>query len=308
MAKRKKDKAKAIPLDPFEEIDDHRAKLGDAMTSAVGPSKEGLEESPALESKITPAQKKTKEKPKKKVATKSTAKKKSKEATGEKLKGTEVTLKQEIEDQQIVERAVDGHQDIGADQIQIEQGAGDPLDELMAIIEGDERSTELEAMLAGVLPEPLETIPTEQHVVFILEDNEYAIPIDNVLEIGQPLKPTALPFVPAWLQGVANLRGEIVSIVDLRTLLDLPASKITHTHRFMIVRTLKDDMRMGLIVDRVLGSHHLVVEHIREVKELHDDPLGEFVHAIYDHGGRSLIVLDFDLFLRSAELQQFKVI
>lgn len=306
MAKRKKDQAKAIPLDPFEEMENHQTELADAKISDAGPLEDRVEETTALESETTTAKKKTKEKTKKKSVVKPRAMKKPKKTAEEKSIAPRVKVQQQPADQQVMER-VDGElEELSETPPQIEHDAGDPLDELMAIIDSDERATDVEAMLAGVLPEPLEMIPTEQHVVFILEGKEYTIPINNVLEIGQPITATSLPFVPEWLLGIANLRGEIISIVDLRRYLGMPEASVKHTHRFMIVRTDQDDMRMGIIVDRVLGSHHLVVEHIEEGKSPIEDPLASCVRATYDHAGRSLIVLDFDRFLMSAELQQFK--
>ena len=316
MAKRKKEPTKAIPSDPFEDMDDRQTELADAHTPDIDPLNKHVEEVVSVESKAATPKKKVKGKRKKKsserkkTASKSvakpTTKKKPQKIVDKKKKSDKIVTQRKTDDQQIMEPVEGKRKGTNEAQTPVVEGAGDPLDELMAIIDGDEKATELEAMLAGVLPEPLEMIPTEQHVVFILAEKEYAIPIANVLEIGQPLSTTLVPFVPAWLLGIANVRGEIISIIDLRTFLDMTETRIKHTHRFMIVRTNQDDIRTGFIVDRVLGSHHLVLENIEDVNAPIDDPLGEFVCATYDHGGRSLIVLDFDRFLRSPEISQFE--
>ena len=72
---------------------------------------------------------------------------------------------------------------------------------------------------------------TEKHIVFSLGEDFYAVSSKQIAEIIRPLAVARLPNVPSWISGIANLRGEIVPVVDLQKLLlnkttaDAPKSK-----------------------------------------------------------------------------------
>lgn len=74
------------------------------------------------------------------------------------------------------------------------------------------------------LPDLTETFPErekaefsdgEKFVVFFLDDEFFAVSAREVAEIVRPLDFTTLPNSPAWLYGIANLRGEIISVLNL---------------------------------------------------------------------------------------------
>ena len=86
-------------------------------------------------------------------------------------------------------------------------------------------------------------------LVFRLGDDEYALPIDAVDEVGEvPANLTRLPKTPRFLEGVVNLRGEVLPVVDQRKRFDMPALE-SERRRLIVVRT--DRHRAGLIVDSV---------------------------------------------------------
>lgn len=92
----------------------------------------------------------------------------------------------------------------------------------------------------------------EKHIVFKLEDNLFAFSAADVMEIAHPLKVTPLPFVPSWLTGVTNLRGDILAVVDLRRLWNKqPAMQGANKTKMLVLRSRREDLMMGLVVDSV---------------------------------------------------------
>lgn len=67
-------------------------------------------------------------------------------------------------------------------------------------------------------PQPL----GEKFIVFYFGNELFAVSADKVSEVFQPLEITPLPNVPEWLLGITNLRGEIISIINLPKLLQIP--------------------------------------------------------------------------------------
>lgn len=107
-------------------------------------------------------------------------------------------------------------------------------------------------------PEPGRAV--EPCIRFTLGRLLMALPMAASLEINPLGRVTPLPNLPGWLMGVANLRGEIVSVVDLKAFLGLaPASHGPggRGRPRMLILVRDAETTMGLAVDRVAGLFHL---------------------------------------------------
>ena len=144
-----------------------------------------------------------------------------------------------------------------------------------------------------------------QHVVFTLDSTDYAIPISNVVEVTRPLDVTPLPNLPEWALGISNFHGDIVSIVDLRRFLGMPASDNLRSGRLLLVRSLLEDIQVGLVVDDVTE-----VADLPEVTELSDNEsherVAQFVRGVLERQGKVLVLLDPERLMLSPTLRQFE--
>lgn len=87
-------------------------------------------------------------------------------------------------------------------------------------------------------------------MVFRLADGEFGVPIDSVQEIVRiPDELTHVPKAPAFVEGVTNLRGSVLPVIDQRKRLDLPALARNDRQRIMVF--LLSGVRTGFIVDAV---------------------------------------------------------
>ena len=93
----------------------------------------------------------------------------------------------------------------------------------------------------------------DRHVVFRIANNQFAVPLNRVREIARLPKVTTLPRTPAWLMGIANFRGQIISITDLQNLLQLDADQTKTREKIVIVHDQHKTTCTALIVDRVIG-------------------------------------------------------
>jgi len=90
----------------------------------------------------------------------------------------------------------------------------------------------------------------EQLVVFRLGQEEFGVPIDSVQEIVRvPEQLTQVPRAPAFVEGVINLRGAVLPVVDLRRRLGLLHAERSDRQRIMVF--VIDGVRTGFIVDSV---------------------------------------------------------
>lgn len=89
----------------------------------------------------------------------------------------------------------------------------------------------------------------EQIVVFRLVDQIYGIEIGAVIEIIRMESITRLPGTPGFVEGIINLRGRVIPVIDLRNRFGLAVLGITTDSRIIIVETV--DVTIGIVVDAV---------------------------------------------------------
>lgn len=92
-------------------------------------------------------------------------------------------------------------------------------------------------------------------VEFLLADERYAIEASYIGEV-YPLKDlTLLPCTPAFVLGVINLRGRILSVIDLRTFFDLPNRGLSDLNKVIVLHD--DAMEFGLLADAIIAARWL---------------------------------------------------
>jgi purine-binding chemotaxis protein CheW len=182
-----------------------------------------------------------------------------------------------------------------------------PLDHLVAAIDeeieatfGPGTMTDLDA--GGAPRADLQA----QYILFILLKTAYAVPLHNVSEIGQPLDTTPVPNVPAWVRGVANLRGEVISMVDLRAFLGLDEAGHGQASRMMVAQARQGEMTTGLIVDRILGIRALGKDQIHAPTAPVESSIAPYLQGACEDDGRMVVVLDLEKLLLSDEMRQFE--
>jgi purine-binding chemotaxis protein CheW len=131
-----------------------------------------------------------------------------------------------------------------------------------------EALTTVEAMQEDATPEAGSDLEDEtsdddeQVVVFRLGKEEFGVPIDSVQEIVRvPDELTRVPKAPPFVEGVINLRGAVLPVIDLRRRLGMPAVERSDRQRVMVF--LIAGMRTGFIVDsvaEVLMIHRSAIE------------------------------------------------
>jgi purine-binding chemotaxis protein CheW len=157
--------------------------------------------------------------------------------------------------------------------------------------EQDERTAEAEAQ-----------DESRAFVVFRLGDDEFGLPLDAVDEIAQvPSQITRLPKTPAFLEGVVNLRGDVVPVIDQRARFDMPRIDHVRRRRLMVVKTQRH--RAGLIVDGVSDVMRIPARLIEPAPELTNE-IARLVSGVanLEREGRMVLLLDPTELLTQAEL------
>ena len=183
------------------------------------------------------------------------------------------------------------------------------LDHLVADIDREARGA---APAERPLPAAGRSRATEQHIVFQLAGTDFAVPISRVREIGRGMVVQPLPNVPDWLLGVANIRGDVTSMVDLVTFLGM--ERTAPGEHTMVVHGADGGFTTGLIVDRIRGIRPLAPDAVAlattnlgdRLRQGGDNRVVQFLRGVTEQDGRLLAILDMDRLLLSRELRQFE--
>lgn len=164
--------------------------------------------------------------------------------------------------------------------------------------------TALRVAEASALERPVSL--QEKYLLVILAGERYAIPLLHVLQVGEITHFTSVPNVPEWVIGVTNLRGDIVSIIDIRAMLNLEADEYEPAENFMLTQTLESDITACLLVERMLGIVNIEHDEIQNANTVISDRLAPFVSGLYAHEDGILSVLNIESLLRSLDISLYR--
>ncbi len=145
-----------------------------------------------------------------------------------------------------------------------------------------------------------------QLVVFMLGDEEFACNINNVCEVLKMVHVTPLPRSIYFVEGVINLRGEVIPVIDLRKRFGM--EKIAQTEKSRIIIAEVDDRVFGIIVDSVSEVVSLPEKDIQDAPAHIAGERTELIIGVAKINDRMVIILDVERVLSSDEHSMLKTI
>ena len=145
---------------------------------------------------------------------------------------------------------------------------------------------------------------TIEHVLFALGDEEYAIPIEKIVEIVPYRSTTPVPNADETVLGILSLRGVVVTILDVRSRLGgrrVPPGPDT---RFIVLGLDKE--MVGLFVDRVRRVVRFAATDIEPPPRISSSEGSDCVAGVVERGGRIVIVLDLDRLLAPEIVEEIR--
>ncbi len=142
-----------------------------------------------------------------------------------------------------------------------------------------------------------------QLVVFSIGKELYGVGIDAVHEIVKVPDITEVPDAPAFLQGVINLRGKIVPVVDLRKRMNLEGKEKTKSSRVLI--TENDGRLIGLLVDAVSEVLKVPPEAVEAPPEMISSVGVEYITGVAKVEGSLIILLNLKKVFSIEDMRKF---
>ncbi len=131
----------------------------------------------------------------------------------------------------------------------------------------------------------------------LLAQEPYAIETSFIREVYPLTELTPLPCTPAFVFGLINLRGQILTVMDMKKFFNLPEKGITNLNKVIVVR--KDAMELGILADEIIGIKRIFGDDIKPPPATITGIGAEYLRGIMAEG---LIVLDIESFLTDKKL------
>ena len=98
-------------------------------------------------------------------------------------------------------------------------------------------------------------------VAFLLANESYGIETAYVREVSPLQELTRLPGTPPFVAGIINLRGEIVSVIDIKTFFGLPEKGLTDLNKVIVISN--GLMEFGILADAIVDVKRIPIRHIQ---------------------------------------------
>ncbi|MFS0751825.1 chemotaxis protein CheW [Oceanobacillus sp. 1P07AA] len=134
------------------------------------------------------------------------------------------------------------------------------------------------------------TIKSIKMIVFDLDGEEYALPVEWIGSIESMMPITRIPHKEDYVKGVINLRGVVIPVIDLRLRLERTKTDINENKRIIISRV--EDQEVGLIVDEANDVIDIPENIIEDAPEVIDSVKPEYISGVAKIEDRLLILLD----------------
>jgi purine-binding chemotaxis protein CheW len=140
----------------------------------------------------------------------------------------------------------------------------------------------------------------EKYVIFKLDEDIFGVSLGNVVEVCRSLPVTPLPNTPLWLAGIANMRGSLLSVIDLQAF--EPSSIQASKPKMIVLTDGGKQVSIGLLVDQILEIAFLPNEGIVPFPTPKLMGARHFVSGKSPYKASSLLVLDAQKLFSSPQL------
>lgn len=138
-----------------------------------------------------------------------------------------------------------------------------------------------------------------QYVIFHLADEFYGVNIATVESIIKVQDITRMPHMPDFVEGITNLRGKVIPVIDLRKRFQLPAAEENDDTRIVVVEI--GNIMAGMVVDMVTEVLRVSDDSIEAPSPMVSTVSTAFITSIAKVDDRLIILLDLSKILTIEE-------
>ena len=145
--------------------------------------------------------------------------------------------------------------------------------------------------------------PILQWVTFRLFNETYGINVMQVKEVLRYTEIAPVPGAPAFVLGIINLRGNVVTVIDTNNRFGLPSSEITDDTRIVIIES--EHNVIGILVESVAEVVYLRKSEIEPAPNAGTEESAKFIQGVSNRNDDLLILVDLNKLLNEEEWAEF---
>jgi purine-binding chemotaxis protein CheW len=145
---------------------------------------------------------------------------------------------------------------------------------------------------------------TSQYIVIELGEQEFALGISNVGSINEYRKITLLPNAPSFIEGVIDLRGDIIPIVNLAKRFSIESVKMTKDKRIIVVEIEKK--LVGFLVDEASQAITLDSDDVKPTPDMIRNIDGDYIDGVCKLKDKILLLINFAKVLNHNQIEEIK--
>ncbi len=145
-----------------------------------------------------------------------------------------------------------------------------------------------------------------QVVVFRLGSEDFGVSISTVESIIKMQPITKMPHAPMFVEGVTNLRGKVLPVMDLRTRFGMPSQEADKDSRIIIINV--NGIEVGMIVDGVSEVLTIPEQNVEPAPAITNTIDSNFITGIAKIAQRLVILLDLGQVLSTSEKQSLEAV
>jgi purine-binding chemotaxis protein CheW len=137
------------------------------------------------------------------------------------------------------------------------------------------------------------------YMVFVINNQKYALSSKYIIEIIEMLPITKVPFLPNYIKGIINLRSIIIPVMDARMRFDIEPMDYNERTCIIIIENKMD--KIGLIVDAVNEVIHISPNQNMKINPQKDEINKNFINGISEINNEIQLILDCDSLMKILE-------
>lgn len=139
----------------------------------------------------------------------------------------------------------------------------------------------------------------QRYIAFSLRNEQYAIPLLQAKEFIGVTEPTPVPQSPDYFKGIINLRGQIISVIDLRIHLQLPKieKKVRQSNEESIIILNLGSLHLGMIVDSINSVLDLSEDELDPPPTLDGSARDNYIVGVARKNNKLTLILDIESLL-----------
>lgn len=145
---------------------------------------------------------------------------------------------------------------------------------------------------------------SDTYLTFHLGSEHFAVPVEQVKEIIEVLPITEIPFSPVYMRGILNLRGNVLSVVDLKQKIKQEPIEENHNTRIIVFSVNNEDKEtmFGGMVDQTRDVIEINPEEIMDPPEVSNETQANIVKGVLNRDEGFILLMDINDLLSKNEI------